>query len=108
MAMALGSIVKAIRYAKNNPNLGRLCGAGAVLIGAGLYVWESVESSKQGMEPPDPEGIIRGALVGCLAGLGAAVLTPHQYFAFQESGSGFAGERFRPYDNSNVGVTRER
>jgi len=72
-----GSLVKAIHYVQNHPDLGKLCGAAAVVGGTGLIVWESIESSRQGLEPPDPEGIIKGAFVGCLAGLGAAALVPH-------------------------------
>jgi hypothetical protein len=72
-----GTIVKAVRAAKNNPYLGRLCAVGAVIGGGGLYVWESVESAKQGAEAPDPEGIINGGIDGCLFGLGVAAIIPH-------------------------------
>ncbi len=69
-------IAKAVRYAHNNPKVARLCAVGAVLGGGGLYVWELVESAKQGIDPPDPHGVFGVAEIGCLFGIGAALLVP--------------------------------
>ena len=71
-----GTLAKPIRWVKNHPNIGRLCVAGAVVAGLGLFAWQIGESARQTRGSLDPRGDIGIVLAGCLVGIGFLALIP--------------------------------
>jgi len=71
-----GTLAKPIRWVKNHPDIGRLCVAGAVVAGLGLFAWQIGESARQTRGSLDPRGDIGIVLAGCLVGIGFLALIP--------------------------------